>query len=160
MAARRHNLDMKSIIAEYRRGDSLPIVARRHGVNTETIRRRLMQAEVPIRDRREGQISRFHGSGDLAGLALDLGLPVDEITALLIRHGVIPEPEPDWANEMDQAMVQIFVQKYAEGLSCKQISDDARASGWLFKPAYIADCLRDAGVTLRTGRKKKPAGEE
>ena len=94
MGAQLKDLDMEAITAEYERGDSLPVVAQRHGVDYETIRRRLKAAGVPIRSIREGLLTHNQRRGDLEGLALDLGMPLDEVRALLIRHGVMTEPQP------------------------------------------------------------------
>lgn len=88
------NLDVAAIVAEYERGDSLPVVGRRHGVHTETIRRRLKDAGVRIRSSREAWIARLHATGVLRGLAADLAMPEETVRALLIKHGFIRQLPP------------------------------------------------------------------
>lgn len=88
------DLPMDQVAAEYRRGDSLPVIGRRYGVNHETIRRRLIRLGVPIRDQGSGQLIRYGGHGDLAGLAGDLGITKTKARHLLLKHGFIYESEP------------------------------------------------------------------
>jgi transposase-like protein len=95
MSHPRKNLDMAAIIAEYKRGDSMPTLARRHGVHFATIQRRLKEAErdglVQIRTVRGGQLTRFYGAGDLTGLAAELDVDEDHLAGLLVKYGVIQE---------------------------------------------------------------------
>lgn len=82
-------LPMDRVAAEYGRGDSLPVLGRRYGKHAETIRRRLLRHGVQIRDPEAGQKLRYGQHGDVAALAGEVGVSVDELLALLLKHGFI-----------------------------------------------------------------------
>lgn len=83
---------MDAVIHEYvERCDSLPTIGRRHGVNPETIRRRLIQAGVRIRSQREGQLARYNRRGDVTGLAVDLAVSEERLLHLLRQHGFLAD---------------------------------------------------------------------
>lgn len=145
-------LPMKAVIAEYERGDSLPVLGRRYGVDNETIRRRLKAAGVTIRSQREGQRAAYGRHGDLPGLANELGMPEQDVHALLVKYGVLNEPVRDVLAGIDADELDLIKQQYLDGMSCAEIS---RVSG--LKADYVAQRLRDAGVKLRTGRKRGAA---
>ncbi len=87
MSARK-DLPMDRVAAEYERGDSLPVLGSRYGVDPETIRRRLLQYGTPIRNQRTAQRVRYGRHGDVQGLAIELGMTQQRVVELLCRYGI------------------------------------------------------------------------
>ncbi len=77
------------VAAEYGRGDSLPVLARRYGAHAETIRRRLLRHGTPLRSPDDGMRMRLTEHGDMTALAADLGRSEQDVRQLLLRHGFI-----------------------------------------------------------------------
>lgn len=63
------------------------IAARYDGVSPDTIRRRLREAGVDLRDQQTAMTRRYQGRGSIDGLAGALGMERDVVLDLLRQHG-------------------------------------------------------------------------
>lgn len=62
-------------------------IAARYDVSADTIRRRLREAGVSLRDQQTAMTRRYQGGGSVEGLAASLGMEPDAVLVLLREHG-------------------------------------------------------------------------
>lgn len=85
-------LPIAQIVAEYKRGDAVLIIAKRHGVPQGMIHRHLAKAGIPHR----GKSWSFLPAGirnDVGGLARALNIPLADARDFLLEHGVWSEDD-------------------------------------------------------------------
>ncbi|HEX6434526.1 MAG TPA: hypothetical protein VFZ87_09795 [Gemmatimonadales bacterium] len=97
----RRDLDLEKMTRQFRdQGLSLNAIGKLHNVSPTVVYKRLNEAGVKTRDRKSATTNRSPLRGDVTGLALDLGVPPEELRRRLVKHGFIgnggaePHPHP------------------------------------------------------------------